>query len=156
MQLEDKLDFLFETLKQLAIDKFKLAGSIGTETMAIRPNMSPIRFDIAKKLLPLAMWPGGHKGYTTLDRAANLGLIIAAFIASEGNIDDHKRFDIKPDWANFEKPDFLWFELASRSYERYEAYHIDRSGPEPELKRIPENKIRIKKRIFKDTFKLHS
>ena len=154
--LENRLNQIYDTLKKIGIDRFNLSGSIGTEAIAIKPNMAPIRFDLGRGLLPLALFQTNAEGWMEVDKAVNLGLVMAIFVASEGNIDNHKRFNLEPNWANIMEPDFLWFEIVSRFFRRYEAYHIDRTEPKSELVPIPDDKIILRRELFGDAFKLHS
>ena len=154
--LEKRLNYLFDTLKKIGMDRFNLSGSLGTEAIAVKPSMAPVRFDLGRGLLPLALFEANAEGWIGIDKAVNLGLITAIFVASEGNIDDHKRFDLEPNWANIMEPDFLWFEIVSRFFRRYEAYHISRTEPIPELVPIPDDKITLRRDLFGDIFKLHS
>ena len=153
--IEERLFSIFTRLKEHCIAEFVLQGTLGSRAYALKPNMAPIRFGVDNRLIPLPLL-GLHKtGFMSLETAVSHGQIVAVFVGSEGYIDSiDAEFDI--DFANIEKPDFLWLEIVSRQYRHYEAYLIKRTEGEPELEVIPNDKINPGESFYTEIFKLHS
>ena len=152
----EHLTVMYERLKGHCLVDFELNGTLGSRVYALKPNMAPIRFDLSSGMLPLPLLGLHDKGYIPLNSAVNKGLIIAVFVGSEGFVDNSNFSDITIDWANIDRPDFLWLEMVSRQFRRYEAYRIIREESIPELEQIPDEKIHVGPAPYSDIFKLHS
>ena len=154
--MRDRILTMFDRLKSHCIVDFELTGSLGARAYALKPNMAPIRFDIHKMRIPLPLLGLHDQGYMKLKTAVSFGQIVAVFVGSEGFIDSFDMFDVTIDFANIDKPDFLWLEIISRQVRHYEAFFIQRASGDPELEQIPDDKIHTGTTVFTDMFKLHS
>lgn len=154
--MKERLLIMFDRLRSHCIVDFELNGALGSRAYALKSNMAPIRFDVNNLRLPLPLLGLHDRGYMKLQTAVSFGQIVAVFVASEGYIDNSDVFDFTIDWANVDKPDFLWLELVSRQLRHYEAFFINRSSGDPELEQIPQDKIQTGTTLFTEMFKLHS
>lgn len=154
--INDRLMEMYERMSNQCLADFELNGSLGSRCYALKPNMAPIRFSLQKMVLPLPLLGLSNSGHITLKAAVNMGQIVAVFVGSEGYMDDPDLHDITIDWANIDKTDFLWFEIVSRHFRYYEAFHIIRSGLTPELKPMQHDRIKTGSTPYGEVFKLHS